>query len=427
MEYKPNPLPFWGMPSVLNKFYQVNLELINYCANRCVFCCVAKEEKKRRVMSAEDLKIVLARFPDFDGVVNLSNTGDPILLDDLPEKIGLIKEKWPKCEIHCTSTLAIKRNAEYWRSLFRNGLDTLLLSCYAFTKEDYFKIHGSGNYDFALDNIRHIAELGKSEIPDMGEKFILRDLQGFNRLYPAADYKAKREKFHNMLAEMGLVQVYDGDGVLPMDASLAPGEKDHWGIPVPCHVLWGEKAARCEVHANLDIVPCCLFPENEYVFGNLREASPEEIFNGPKARFFKDSLWNGEIGKIPVCRTCYCRDMRASSKEEIDRIVAWQGARLRGREVIFWGSGQAYREYASFYAGCHPIAMIVDMDNPPMREIDGIPVKKPDILANPATREIPLVIFASTGASGKILGKVIKEFHRKLDNIYVNPPNYSIG
>ena len=35
--YNPKPLPFWGMSSVLNKFYEITLEIINYCANRCVF------------------------------------------------------------------------------------------------------------------------------------------------------------------------------------------------------------------------------------------------------------------------------------------------------------------------------------------------------------------------------------------------------
>lgn len=87
---KRNPLPFWGVPSVLNRFSELSLESLNYCANRCVFCCVAKPRKKR-VMTRENLAIVLERFPDFDGVVNLSNNGDPILLDDLPERVAQIR------------------------------------------------------------------------------------------------------------------------------------------------------------------------------------------------------------------------------------------------------------------------------------------------------------------------------------------------
>lgn len=155
---KRNPLPFWGVPSVLNRFYEISLESLNYCANRCVFCCVAKPRKKR-VMSREDLAIVLDRFPDFDGVVNLSNNGDPILLDDLPERVAQIRTAWPKAIINCTSTLAIKRDKDFFNRLFANGLSHLLCSCYAFTQKDYEKYQGSKLFNTVVKNVNAISEI----------------------------------------------------------------------------------------------------------------------------------------------------------------------------------------------------------------------------------------------------------------------------
>jgi len=309
-------------------------------------------------MSIENLQTVLDRIPDFDGIVNLSNTGDPILLDDLPKRVKMIKDAWPKCTINCTSTLAIKRDKAYFQQLFDNGLGHLLLSCYAFSSDDYARLHGSNNYGLVCKNIEYLIEINRKT--PLANHFVLRDLNNFNSIYPVSNYQKKRAAFKQKLEDAGLVQVYDKDSVLHMDAALNGGQENHWDIPVPCHVLWGAKAGRCEVRANLDVVPCCLFPENEYVFGNLRTQSLEEIYNGRRAHDFRNALWSGEIGRIPVCRTCYCYDMRASNMEETDRIVAWQSRRVQGMDVIFWGAGQAYRQFAGFFANSNPVAMIVD-------------------------------------------------------------------
>ena len=237
------------------------------------------------------------------------------------------------------------------------------------------------------------------------------------------NYLDNRHKFKGMLADLKMFNSYDGDGALQMNTNLQDGEQDHWSIPVPCHILWGAKAGRCEVHANLDVVPCCLFPENEYVFGNLRKMTVEEIFISQAAKYFRNALWNGEIRKIPVCNTCQCYDCRTSNREEIDRIVAWEAARLRGEKVFFWGTGQAYRQFAGFFDACHPIGIIVEGKNVPS-EIDDIPTVPPEVLLDPRFAKIPVVVFAWSEVSSKILAKIKEKYPLPLKSIWNVPPHY---
>lgn len=372
------PLPFWGIPSVMNQFFEITIEMLNYCANKCPFCCVASTRKPRK-MQIEDLQIILDKIPNFKGTVNLSNNGDPVLLDDLPERIKMIKSAWPECKVHLTSTLAIRRDRSYFQRLFDNGLDELLLSCYAFDAEDYKIVHGSNNFAYVLENIGHILEINKKT--PLSGRFRHRYLFDINQQYPVDNHKDKKEIFRKPLENAGLERVYDEDSVIPMDGAVAKGVENNWPWPVPCHIVWGLKAGRCEIHANLDVVPCCLFPGEEYTFGNLRHNTMQEIYTSEKAQAFRNAHWKGEFGKIPVCKTCQCPDMRVSNTEERDRIVAWMGWQLRGKKALFWGAGTAWRLFGSFFTETRPVAMIIDSfyGNQPS-EIDNIPVVAPDVL-----------------------------------------------
>lgn len=145
----------------------------------------------------------------------------------------------------------------------------------------------------------------------------------------------------------------------------------------------------------------------------------EEIFNSPAARYFRDALWNGEIRKIPVCNTCQCYDCRTNNREEIDRIVAWEAARLRGEKVFFWGAGQAYRQFVGFFDASQPIAMIIEGKNvPPV--IDDIPTVAPEILLDPKFAKTPIVVFAWPETSSKILAKIKQKYPRPLNKKYLD-------
>ena len=98
---------------------------------------------------------------------------------------------------------------------------------------------------------------------------------------------------------------------------------------------------------------------DEVHFGNLRNMSLKEIFNGKSYKHFYQSWWEMRPEDIPVCNTCQ-RYKASAARDELARMAAWQARELRGRKVIFWGAGEAYRAYKSFFADCDPIAMLVD-------------------------------------------------------------------
>lgn len=410
------PLPFYGMPSVENRFHSMDLELINYCANNCIFCCAKDRPAQRKILSMENLELLLRKVPDFKGNVTLSDTGDPLLLADLPEKIALIKQYWPKSVINITTTLAIERSGEYFRKLFEAGLDQILLSLYAFDREDYARLQGSRKYENVLENLGHIAQ-----IPGAPEKLHLKDMTNFNDVYPVEEYRQKKEVFLEFFRGLGFSNIFS-TMVLPVvpDADV----ETHWNPPVPCNVVWGERAGMCEIHADLDVVPCCLFPNDKIVFGNLAQSSLEEIYSSEAARDFREKWWQMRQGELPVCRRCKCYDMSVNNWEENDRIIHWIAGRLRNREVLFMGHGSAWRRYVCFFNDVRPICMIMPENPDGLSEFDGIPVHGIDILADERYAETPLVIFAYRKEARQILTMIHERFNRSVKTIYVCPPWY---
>ena len=95
------------------------------------------------------------------------------------------------------------------------------------------------------------------------------------------------------------------------------------------------------------------------VLGNLRKNSLEEIFTGETYTAFRRAWWEMRPGDIPFCNTCQIYP-RSGWRDELARMAAWQARDVRGRKVIFWGAGEAYRAYKSFFADCEPVAMLVE-------------------------------------------------------------------
>lgn len=409
-----NYMPFWGMPSIKNKFSAITLELINYCANNCIFCCAQDGSRVRRIMSKKDIMCILNRFGDYSGGATLSDTGDPIILPDLPEKVGLIKEYWPKCHLNMNSTLSIPRDSSYFKSLFDNKLNQIMLSLYVFDKVAYEKYQGSKNFDIVINNLRKISELG----PEYAQKVILKKMANFGDLYHIDDYDKKQADFDIFLDDMGFSRSYKSI-IIPIESDNKNTKR--YNSPIPCSVLWGSMSGRAEIHANLDIVPCCLYPNEKVSFGNLRESTLEDIFYGDKAQEFRAKWWNMEIDTIPVCRRCKFYGTKVNSMEEFTGITAWIADKLKGHKVIYWGNGEAFRRYAPFFRGVNPVGIIADEEN---SYSYGLPKIDPDMLGENEYQHLPLVIFKYVQHIPEILTLLDNKYQKSVSEIYTIPPSY---
>lgn len=417
------PLPNFGYNSVYKTFNGIDLRQTSLCPNKCVMCAKAQKGHRHRTMSMEDLRFVLDVFPDYERGVWLLGTGEVFMLENLPERIALIKSLWPKCTVNTLTTFNIFRGKSWLAELFSAGLDNVYVSCYGYTEDDYHKLHGSPSFSGLMQNIEAIGKLQH----EIGDKIHFKYFHDMERLFGVRDAEQKRKNFMEIAAR-NHINCFEARNVFPWSQTIPANGKSLWELPSPCSVVWGgTKPSWIYILENLDVVPCCLFLENDFIFGNLRENTLEEIFTGEKFRFFYESWWAMRPDKIPVCNTCQCYDAFPSS-DELSRFAAWQAGELRGQKVVFWGAGEAYRAYKSFFADCEPVAVLVDSyTNQKQKEIDGIPLRHPDEFLPTLTEPLPLVIFAMQKASPRIL-RTLKEKYAfyKPSKLVICPANAQI-
>lgn len=410
------PLPDGGLFGVYRTFKQVKLQQTAFCHNRCCFCPLPLDHSWHKgIMDISSLEHVLRALPDFSGHVELATDGESLLLDDLPERCALIKKYWPHSHLGVISTLNIDRGPDYIKSLFANGLEILHVSCYGHTPEDYKKIHGSDGLDALCRNISYMRE-----VPDLkNKKLLLIGVYNAEKELGISNAEEKQLKFQRFAAAVGFKFVTTRLHSWQGRVSFGLQEKRH---PLyPCSVVWGGWADILHVRWNLEIVPCCAFNGSEYSFGNLHKNSLQEIFTSSRFIEFYTKHWLGREYDLPVCSTC-TNYRSISTPGELARFAAWQATSLTGQKVWFWGAGEAYRRYKTYFGLTKPQGIILDIDHPTSK-IDDITVFHPEE-ALVCKEQLPIIIFAYDKNSSTILRTIALKYPNYHGRIILCPADY---
>ncbi|CAK7028011.1 MAG: hypothetical protein DELT_02658 [Desulfovibrio sp.] len=380
------PLPDWGLFGLKKQFRRIFIESTLACPNRCAFCAY-RDIRPAGTMPIDDLKAILPKLKDFARDIYVSCAGESLILDDLPERVALVRRFCPDSKICLTTSLSIPRSAAYFRSLVRAGLETMQISCYAHTREDYVRLHGRDAFDTVLENFAHLRAVKQGT----GLIVVMDYFQDTGRHYGIERADQKKSLFSSF-AKMHGVDFISGKEVFDFPVRDELKTARHGSMPFPCSVVWGRRADELSIAWNLDILPCPYLREKEDRLGNLGESSLETIFTSPVYREFYRKHWDRDLESLPLCARCN-QPNHAASPEESLRLAAHEAQRLAGREVYFWGCGEAYRQYAALFNRCKPHCILYDAPDPPPAEVDGIPVRHPaDELAKGLL--LPIVVFA---------------------------------
>lgn len=400
---KNKPLPDFGLFGVHKKFTRISVQLTSLCNNNCIFCSIPSSLQEKGTMSLADMEILLAAVSNFDGEVMLSLNGEAFLLEDLPERIALTRKYWPKCKIELISTFNIDRGPGHIKALFAAGLDSLQISCYGYTREDYREVHGYDGFKGLERNMAYLEAVPGIE----GKDIRLYSFADAGSAFGVTEEELKQKTFLDLAISRHVKtrvirQVHSWQG---RNASSPPTLA---GCPFPCSAVWGNKARHLNVSWKLDVLPCCYFHGHEYSFGNLREHPLPVIFTSKPYIDFYHKQWTRDLDDFPLCHSCVTL-RESGNPSELQRLAAYEGQGLAGREVYFWGAGAAYRAYGIFFSQAKPRAILLDHTDTLPARIDNIPVTHPDAVLLTG-KILPLVIFANPPHAGAILAKIQKQY-----------------
>ena len=290
---------------------------------RCNLCCATcphknlPESRRGNSMSFDFFRQLVEQVPGLREI-KLQGLGEPLLTPDLSAMLEWGREKGVRFDLITNGHLPFDRYPPVLPFLSR-----LAVSLDAVTVETAEKLRSSINLNGLKDNIRHLVEekrrqglactLGVncvvSSINYREVSLLMKfaeeagvDAANFvlveNWKMPGEPgYEESRSFVRDSLARVGVEAIrntYDEGGY-----RFQLGLQDAAPRKGQCYWCFSSAFITCDGY----VTPCCVRPNPEMIhFGNLKNASFREIWNGPKMREFRLSHLNNHPN--PVCDYC---------------------------------------------------------------------------------------------------------------------------
>ena len=266
----------------------LQIETINACNARCVFCAVPNQKTKRKPMSMELFKSIIDKAKEYNNergtlrnILPFLN-GEPLLDRHLVERLEYINKTLPDCNIafYSNGNLLTKEKAKALEGIKNLGIN---FSINHVSDEGRQALMGLPLQE-AIDNILYFKEhninssIGVSALMDT-TCMTNEQMQEFTKTWKE-NYRINPNLFFN--------------------GNWAGKTRTAYNITGSC----GRPDTIMTVLSDGRVVLCCYDLEGEVVFGDLTKQSIKEIWESDemeKYRFYNDA---GRRKELKLCSSC---------------------------------------------------------------------------------------------------------------------------
>ena len=274
---------------------RIYIENTNYCNANCIMCPRDKMTRKPGFMSFglyHKLIKEIAKHKHEVERLHLHNFGEPLLDNQLPDKIKLAKS-------HGITHTYIVTNGSLLTStmskrIIKSGLDEIKISFYGIDAPSYNSTMKNLNFNDTLKNIKEFISVRKkmrADKPMLIFQFI-----------PQLAKKATANKFRALFSRH--IDKKIGDRLNFYWLHNFGGGKTYnrfyHGITSICSFPWNTFV----VLYTGDVTTCCLDYDGKQIMGNVRENSIKSVWNGKKLVNARNDFNNLRIEKYPCCSKC---------------------------------------------------------------------------------------------------------------------------
>jgi radical SAM protein with 4Fe4S-binding SPASM domain len=280
----------------MDKFKKIYIEISNICNLQCSFC--PEVERGKKIMAADDFEIVIGKVKDHTEQVTLHLMGEPLAHPEFSKIVamaeeqgvhinlttnGLLLKRYKEKELLSPAVRQINFSVQSYKDNFPNRpLKDYLTPLLEFTK--FLNERRPETYiNFRLWNLGNDAAHENEEVLSLIEEFYQVEI---NRRVDPGLRKSKRV----------WERVY-----LHFDSRF------DWPSPLFPKISEQGKCYGLDnhigIHANGDVVPCCLDKEARIKLGNIKENTLEDILNAPRALAMKKGFEQGRLVE-DLCQRC---------------------------------------------------------------------------------------------------------------------------
>jgi molybdenum cofactor biosynthesis enzyme MoaA len=263
----------------------VAIETTSACNAKCAFCPNSVMARDHQAMSDDIFRKIVDDCATFDLLaIEPFLNGEPFMDPQIIPRLQYIRERLPKTKLR-VYTNGYGMTDKRVDALLDLGIDHLFVSLNTLDPAKYEAVMGLRlertlrNIDYAVDGSRR---------KRLAREITIRMTR--TQETTAEDEKRFvafcRDKNVNCMI-VGLFN-YLGDVRSP--------------LPVPNFPC--EHLTRVDVLSNGTVTLCCMDAEGQYSWGDVTQASVLDIYNGDRARAYREAHRKGQRRKMPPCDTC---------------------------------------------------------------------------------------------------------------------------
>lgn len=261
----------------------VAIETTNRCNANCSFCPNNSLARNRHTMSDKLFRKIIDDCLEFNPkYIEPFLNGEPLMDPAIFDRISYIKEnlKKTKIKLYTNGNLLTPYKTD---KLALVGVDELFVSINSLNCTKYYEVMGL-DLRKTLSNMDYLIKKSESAAP----KIVFR----MTRTDDTSLYE--QDRFIQYCNDMG-VQSYIV-GLFNYKGSV------HSDLPIPNFPC--EHIERVDILSNGNVTLCCMDQEGEYSWGNVKNSSILEIFNGKQASEYKELHRSGKRNTIAPCYSC---------------------------------------------------------------------------------------------------------------------------
>jgi len=280
----------------------LGIELTNHCNLNCPECITGSGQMTRPkgFMPIGLFERILAESGPYLYNINLYFQGEPMMHPDF--FIFLEKAAHHHSIVSTNGQFLTPGNAE---KLARSGLSRLIVSLDGMDQQTYTAYRKNGNFQKTLEGVKNVsAAITRSSSSLILEIQFLVNRQNESQIGEAEKF-ASEVNARLSLKSMQVLDLERAEEWLPERETFKRYTKTEGGF-----ILKSRLRNQClrqwlnpVVTWDGKVIPCCFDKNSDHIFGDLNQHSFKEIWQGEKAKHFRQWLLNGR-SQIGMCRNC---------------------------------------------------------------------------------------------------------------------------
>ncbi len=270
----------------------LDIEVSSFCQLNCRMCPYRKMTRAHGFMEISLAEKIFIEAAGQVQDVYLHHMGEPLLHTQFEEFVKLAKQA--NCAVSA-STNAILLTPARTESLIKAGLDNLVISLDAFTKETYLLLRGD-YFEQVMGNVLHALQIAK----DYGKKDFL-DIQLIQTKDNEQEVSQFKQYYDDLFSDSGAGKVI----IKPM-VTWAGNIPKEWRVSLEysdfvCTML----NYSMTIEWDGDVVVCCHDYDKFTKMGNVKDSSIQEIWDGVGYDKLRTAHKSKDFPALGYCRGCY--------------------------------------------------------------------------------------------------------------------------